>query len=229
MVPASRIRSGDVADSPGPLHHRPMSQSRRKEHWEAVYQTKGEANVSWHQDEPRLSLELIAAFASPDGGRIVDVGGGASILVDRLLDLPFERIAVLDISETALSKARSRLGERAGRVEWIAADITEAQALGTFEIWHDRAVFHFLTDASDRREYVEVARQTVAEGGHLIIASFADDGPKRCSDLDVCRYNAETMGAEFGEGFALVGEAGETHKTPWGSSQPFFYGVLRRK
>ena len=96
-------------------------------------------------------------------------------------------------------------------------------------VWHDRAVFHFLTDAADRKRYVELARRTVPEGGHLIIASFADDGPKRCSDLDVCRYNAETLGAELGEGFSLVREAGETHVTPWGSSQAFFYGVFRKQ
>jgi 2-polyprenyl-3-methyl-5-hydroxy-6-metoxy-1,4-benzoquinol methylase len=200
-----------------------------KAHWENVYQTKGETGVSWYQSDPRLSLELIRSVAPSAGGRIIDVGGGASVLVDRLLDLPFERISVLDISEAALDKARSRLGERAGRVDWTAANITEAQDLGTFDVWHDRAVFHFLTDAADRRRYVELARRTVLEGGHLVIATFADDGPKRCSDLDVCRYNAETMGAELGEGFSLVREARETHTTPWGSSQAFFYGVFRRQ
>jgi 2-polyprenyl-3-methyl-5-hydroxy-6-metoxy-1,4-benzoquinol methylase len=206
-----------------------MVETDRKEHWEQVYSTKGETGVSWYQRDPRLSLELIRAVAPAAGGRIIDIGGGASVLVDRLLDLPFERITALDISETALGKAKSRLGERASRVEWMAADITEAETLGTFDIWHDRAVFHFLTDAADRRKYVELARKTVTEGGHLIIASFADDGPKRCSDLDVCRYNAETMGAEFGEGFSLLREAREMHTTPWGSSQAFFYGVFRRQ
>jgi len=201
----------------------------RKAHWEQVYSTRGETGVSWYQGEPRLSLELIRAVAPHDSGRIIDVGGGASVLVDRLGDLLFERIAVLDIAETALAKARSRLGERAGRVEWIAADVTGIQDVGTFDVWHDRAVFHFLTDAADRRSYVNLARQTVPEGGHLIIASFADDGPRRCSDLDVCRYNAETMGAELGEGFSLVREDRETHTTPWGSSQAFFYGVFRRQ
>jgi 2-polyprenyl-3-methyl-5-hydroxy-6-metoxy-1,4-benzoquinol methylase len=199
----------------------------RKAHWENIYSTKGEAGVSWYQAEPCLSLELIRSVAPDRGGRIIDVGGGTSVLVDRLLDLPFERIAVLDIAETALSVARSRLGERAGRVEWIAADITEVEDVGTFDVWHDRAVFHFLTDAADRRKYVELARHTVPAGGHLVIASFADDGPKRCSDLDVCRYNAESMATEL-EGFSLVGEARETHTTPWGSSQAFFYGVFRR-
>ena len=125
-------------------------------------------------------------------------------------------------------QARSRLGERAGRVEWIVADVTEIQDVGTFDVWHDRAVFHFLTDAADRRKYVDLARRTLPEGGHLIIASFADDGPKRCSDLDVCRYNAESMAAELGEGFSLIKEARETHATPWDTSQAFFYGVFRR-
>ena len=199
----------------------------RKAHWENVYSTQGEAGVSWYQAEPCLSLALLRSVAPDRGGRIIDVGGGASVLVDRLLDLPFERIAVLDIAETALSVARSRLGERAGRVEWIAADITEVEDVGTFDVWHDRAVFHFLTDAADRRKYVELARHTVPAGGHLVIASFADDGPKRCSDLDVCRYNAESMAAEL-EGFSPVKEARETHTTPWGSSQAFFYGVFRR-
>jgi 2-polyprenyl-3-methyl-5-hydroxy-6-metoxy-1,4-benzoquinol methylase len=200
----------------------------RKAHWESVYSTKGDTEVSWYQSEPRLSLELIRSVAPPAHGRIIDVGGGASVLVDWLLDLPFEKITVLDVSETALRQAKLRLGERAKRVDWIVADITEAKALGSFDVWHDRAVFHFLTDAADRRSYVNLARETVPEGGHLIIASFADDGPKRCSELDVCRYNAETMGAELGEGFSLVREDRETHITPWGSSQAFFYGVFHR-
>src|SRR5262245_26038270 len=199
-----------------------------KGHWEHVYSTKPEAGVSWYQDEPQLSLELIGAVAPTEGGRIIDVGGGASVLIDRLLDLRFGEIAVLDISETALGKARARLGERAERVRWVVADVTEGSELGTFDVWHDRAVFHFLTDPADRRSYVELAGKTVPAGGHLIIATFADDGPKRCSGLDVCRYNARPLAAELGEGYALVREARETHTTPWGSSQPLFYGVFER-
>jgi 2-polyprenyl-3-methyl-5-hydroxy-6-metoxy-1,4-benzoquinol methylase len=198
-----------------------------KTHWEEVYTTKAETGLSWYQEEPERSLELIGAVAPAAGGRIIDVGGGASVLVDWLLDRPIGKIAVLDISETALGKARSRLAERAGRVEWIAADVTELQDVGTFDVWHDRAVFHFLTDAADRTKYVELARRTVPEGGHLIIATFADDGPKRCSDLDVCRYNADSLRAEF-EGFSLVRAAAEAHTTPWGSPQAFFYGVFRK-
>jgi hypothetical protein len=206
-----------------------MVETDRKAHWEEVYATKGETGVSWHQAEPRLSLELIRAVAPADGGRIIDVGGGASVLVDRLLDLPFERIAILEIAETALDKVRRRLGDRARRVEWVAADVTEIRDVGTFDVWHDRAVFHFLTDAADREKYADLARRTVPEGGHLIIASFADDGPKRCSDLDVCRYNAASMAAELGEGFSLINQARETHTTPWNASQAFFYGVFRRQ
>lgn len=200
----------------------------RKAHWERVYGSKGEAEVSWYQQDPRLSLELIESVAPDRRGRIVDVGGGASVLVDRLLDLPFERIAVLDISEAALDRARSRLGERAGRVEWIVADVTESPELGAFDVWHDRAVFHFLTAAEDRRKYVELARRTVPEGGHLIVATFAGGGPKRCSDLEVCRYDARSLAAELGEGFALVRDATEVHTTPRGAAQEFTYGVFRR-
>ena len=201
----------------------------RKTHWEGVYSTRGETGVSWYQAEPRLSLELITSVALARGGRIIDVGGGTSVLVDRLLDLPFGAIAVLDISETALGKAKARLGPRAERVRWIAADLTEAPDLGTFDVWHDRAVFHFLTEADDRRKYVELARRTIPGDGHLIIATFADDGPKRCSQLDVCRYDAESMAAELGEDFSLVKQARETHTTPSGSGQAFFYGVFRRR
>jgi len=206
-----------------------MVEADHKTHWEEIYSTTAATGVSWYQDEPRLSLELIRAVKPHDGGRIIDVGGGASLLVDRLLDLPCKRIAVLDIVEAALAKARSRLGERAGRVEWIVADITEVRDVGTFDVWHDRAVFHFLTDAADRKRYVDLALRTISEGGHLLIASFADDGPKRCSDLDVCRYNAASLATELGEGFSLVREARETHVTPLGSPQAFFYGAFRRQ
>jgi SAM-dependent methyltransferase len=205
-----------------------MIAADRKTHWEHVYSTTAETGVSWYQDEPRLALALIGAVAPAGGGRILDGGGGASVRVDALLGLPFEEIAVLDISETALKKARDRLGERAKRVRWLVADVTDTPELDTFDVWHDRAVFHFLTDPADRRSYVELARRTVPEGGHLIIATFSDDGPARCSGLDVCRYNARSLASELGEGFALVREAREAHATPWGSSQAFFCGVFKR-
>jgi ubiquinone/menaquinone biosynthesis C-methylase UbiE len=200
----------------------------RKSHWEKVYRTHSETSLSWYQAEPRTSLELIRAAAPGSGGSIIDVGGGASVLVDRLLELPFARIAVLDIAATALSAGRQRLGNRGRRVEWITADVTAIGDVGTFDIWHDRAVFHFLTDPADRAKYAALARRTVPAGGHLIIAAFADDGPKRCSDLNVCRYNAASLAAELGQGFTLVSQASETHLTPRGASQAFFYGVFKR-
>jgi SAM-dependent methyltransferase len=200
----------------------------RKEHWEDVYATKAETSASWYQDEPQPSLELIGAVA-PAAGRIIDVGGGASFLVDRLIECGFEKIAVLDISETALEKARSRLGKRAKRVEWIASDVTLVHDIGTFDVWHDRAAFHFLTDPSDRQKYVELARRTVPEGGHVIIATFAKDGPKKCTGFQICRYDNDSLRGELGHGFSLVREAREAHTTPWQSSQPFFYGVFRRQ
>jgi ubiquinone/menaquinone biosynthesis C-methylase UbiE len=221
--------SGNASDSWPWQSVTEMLATDGKTHWDAIYSTQAENELSWFQSEPRLSLELIRSAVPSAGGRIIDVGGGASVLVDRLLDLPLETIAVLDVSETALECARARLGQRAERVEWIAADVTEIEDLGTLDIWHDRAVFHFLTDAVDRRRYVELARRTVPRGGHLIVATFADEGPRQCSGLDVCRYNAASLATELGEGFALTREAKEMHATPWGASQAFFYGVFRRQ
>lgn len=150
------------------------------------------------------------------------------MLVDRLLDYPFDRLAVLDVSATALERSRSRLGDRAKRVEWIEADVTGEPDLGTFDVWHDRAVFHFLTDAGDRKKYLELARRTLPVGGYLILATFAPDGPARCSDLDVCRYDAFSLAAMVGPGFDVVRELRESHLTPWGSPQAFQYAAFLR-
>jgi SAM-dependent methyltransferase len=199
----------------------------RKEHWDTIYTTKAATEVSWYQPEPQVSLDLIE-MASPAHGRIIDVGGGASLLADRLLDASFQKIAVLDISEVALNRAKARMGERAKSVEWIVADVTSDLDLGTFDVWHDRAVFHFLTDERDRRRYVELASRTLPVGGHLIVGTFALDGPPRCSGLEVCRYDAATLGQEFGPGFSLVHQVGHTHMTPTGKPQRFFFGLFRR-
>ena len=200
----------------------------RKAHWEQLYAAKGERDVSWFQAEPALSLELIQA-ASSARGRVIDVGGGASVLVDRLLDLGFGHVAVLDISWAALEKARVRLGKRADAVRWIEADVTAVEDVGEFDVWHDRAVFHFLTEPGDQRRYVELARRSIPPGGHLIIATFAPEGPPRCSGLEVCRYDARSLAAALGDAFALAREAAEAQVTPWGSTQAFFYVVFRRQ
>jgi SAM-dependent methyltransferase len=199
----------------------------RKAHWEGVYTSTDESEVGWFQPDPALSLQLIC-FVSPGRGRVIDVGGGASRLVDRLLDSGFEGVAVLDISGAALDKARVRLGERANSAHWIEADVTSAESVGEFDVWHDRAVFHFLTEPDDRRRYVGLAERSVPPGGHLVVATFAPEGPHRCSGLEVCRYDARSLAAEFGDSFSPVREETESHVTPMGSTQAFFYGVFRR-
>lgn len=196
-------------------------------HWESVYRSKADTELSWYQSDPRLSLELILD-ASHGRGRIIDVGGGLSVLVDRLLEFPFERVAVLDISRTALTMSKTRLAERSARVGWIESDVTRTDDIGQFDVWHDRAVFHFLTDPEDRQRYVWLARRTLPVGSHLILATFAADGPTRCSGLDVCRYDSRSLAAELGDGFTLARELTETHVTPSGKPQEFFYGVFRR-
>jgi SAM-dependent methyltransferase len=199
----------------------------RKQHWENVYATKRVTEVSWFEAEPRVSLELIER-ASPAHGSVIDVGGGASLLVDRLLDRGFKKIAVLDISAAALEHARARLGARAEKVQWITGDVTSLEDVGTFDVWHDRAVFHFLTDAEDRRKYVALARRSVKPGGHLIVGTFAVDGPPMCSGLDVCRYDAEHLARELGPDFQLVHQLAHSHTTPWGKPQAFVFGLFRR-
>lgn len=206
-----------------------MSNERfdRRQHWDTIYGTKPVTDVSWFEADPQVSLKLIEKV-SPAHGSVIDVGGGASRLVDRLLAAGFRRVAVLDISATALEHAKTRLGASSAEVRWIAADVTEIEELGSFDVWHDRAVFHFLTDAEDRRKYVASAKRAVPVGGHLIIGAFAADGPLKCSGLEVCRYDAERLTKELGHGFRLVDELTHTHSTPTGKPQKFLFGSFQR-
>jgi SAM-dependent methyltransferase len=201
---------------------------RPEEHWERVYRSKAPTEVSWYQPEARLSLELIRRIA-PDGATpILDVGGGASTLVDGLLDAGYRTITVLDLAPTALALAQRRLGALAERVTWLAADVLSAALpKGGYSVWHDRAVFHFLTDPDDRARYVEQTRRCVRPGGHVIVASFGQDGPTRCSGLEVMRYSPETMHAEFGPVFRLLDSVREEHHTPSGTIQAFVYCLCR--
>ena len=199
-----------------------------KAHWESVYSTKSPTAVSWFQPEARLSLDLITAVAADRAARILDVGGGASRLVDGLLDAGYSQVTVLDIAEPALRHARTRLGERAVRVTWRAADILATEfAPGSVDVWHDRAVFHFLTEPHARRRYVGQVRRALSPAGIVIVATFADDGPLRCSGLDVARYSAEGLHGEFGDDFQLLRSEREEHRTPSGAVQAFTYCLCR--
>jgi SAM-dependent methyltransferase len=199
-------------------------------HWEAVYGGKQPTEVSWYQAEPRLSLDLIRRAAPRHAASIIDVGGGASTLVDWLLMEGYLDITVLDISPTALREASERLGPRAARVTWLDGNVLDARLPpAAYDVWHDRAVFHFLTDAGDRQSYVDQVCRSVRSGGYVIIATFADDGPRRCSGLEVARYTPEGLHGQFGPAFELVDSIREEHRTPAGGVQPFTYCLCRRR
>ncbi|MDZ4405342.1 class I SAM-dependent methyltransferase [Prosthecobacter sp.] len=200
----------------------------RTEHWNTVYTTKAPDDVSWHQVRPEVSLGLIERTGISKDAGIIDVGGGASTLVDHLLEAGYSRLAVLDISHAALEHSRTRLREKAALVEWLVADVTEFVPPHSFALWHDRAVFHFLTDAADRRKYVEALRRTMPPGGQVIIAAFALHGPEKCSGLEVCRHDAASVCVELGAEFELLEQAEETHHTPWETEQAFGYYRFRR-
>lgn len=200
-----------------------------RDHWERVYSTKATDAVSWFQPHPVVSLRLIEATGVSGDASIIDVGGGASTLVDGLLALSYRNITVLDLSAAALDAARKRLGPKAKAVTWLESDIRKAELpLHAYDLWHDRAVFHFLAASEDRQAYLEAARRSVRPGGHVIVATFAEDGPRRCSGLPVVRYSAAQLDAEFGEAFDLVAQERELHETPFGTTQPFTYCVFRK-
>lgn len=201
-----------------------------KPHWEQVYAAKAAHSVSWFQERAACSLRLIRTAACGRGAAIIDVGGGASTLIDDLLAEDYDRVSVLDISPSALAAAQRRLGERAGRVQWLEADIMRADLPSRhFDVWHDRAVFHFLTTPEARAAYLAVVAHAVKPGGHVIIATFAEDGPEQCSGLPVVRYDADSLAREVGENFELLESCGETHVTPGGGKQSFSYCRFRRR
>ncbi|MEY4564601.1 MAG: hypothetical protein RLZZ618_3878 [Pseudomonadota bacterium] len=193
-------------------------------HWETVYQNKAADSVSWFQPHAQQSLSLIHSIAAARTCRVIDVGGGASTLIDDLLAQRQVEVSVLDISAAALDVARHRLAKEADRASWIVGDITQVvlpeQA---YDIWHDRAVFHFLTEPAQRAAYVAQVRRAVRPGGHVIVATFGPDGPLQCSGLPVMRYAPDALHAEFGGKFELVEHLSEVHQTPWGASQQFVY------
>jgi trans-aconitate methyltransferase len=206
-----------------------MTDASTKDHWETVYATRDETEVSWFQDSPSLSLELIEALKPAKDASVIDIGGGASRLVDGLLERGFRRVTVLDISASALDLAALRLGRRASEAQWIVDDVTVWEPTRRFDIWHDRAAFHFLVEAADRAAYVARLSQALAPGGHAIIATFAADGPEKCSGLPVHRTDAAGLAKELGEGFTLIDSRRHDHATPKNSSQRFQFSVFQRR
>ncbi len=193
----------------------------KKNHWEHVYESRSPQQVSWYQAEPGVSLHFIRAAGISHDAAIIDVGGGASVLADRLLDEGFSNITVMDISPSALAHARQRLGKMAGAVKWLEADVTSFRPKQQYMLWHDRAVLHFLTQKQERQKYVHALNEGLAPGGHLIVASFAKGGPERCSGLPIVQYDAARLLGELGPGFSLISERTEHHTTPGGGDQKF--------
>lgn len=199
-------------------------------HWENVYRNKSIDQVSWYQREAALSLQLIRdSGLDPETARIIDVGSGASVLLDNLLDAGFRHLTALDIAASALAASRERLGERGDRVDWKLGDVTRVDLPEAgYDLWHDRAVFHFLTHEEDRRRYVAQVWRAVRPGGFVIIATFGPNGPLQCSNLDIRRYTPEALHGEFGDGYELLGHHAEMHATPAGKEQDFVYCYCRR-
>ncbi|WP_454622136.1 class I SAM-dependent methyltransferase [Bradyrhizobium cenepequi] len=209
-----------------------MHSQDRQAHWQGVYTKKAENEVSWFQESPAPSIELIMQVGATRSSAIIDIGGGASRLVDNLIENGFEDVTVLDISEASLQVAKARLkarlGDRAAKAEWIVADVTTWEPSRTYDIWHDRAALHFLTEEDDRAAYVKRLKQALRVGGHAIIATFALDGPERCSGLPVVRYDPESLGRILGPAFQLIDQRRHRHATPWGTEQSFQFSVFRR-
>lgn len=200
----------------------------RTAHWENVYATRNTHEVSWYQIRPDTSLRLIEKLGIGPDDAVIDIGGGASNLVDNLLAQGYRDLTVLDISAAALAAVQARLGAETAKVKWLAGDITRLAPGGPLRLWHDRAVFHFLTEAAERAAYRATLAAALPTGSYAIIATFAEDGPERCSNLPVCRYSPERLAAELGFGFTLVEALRETHVTPAQGQQKFIYCVFRR-
>lgn len=195
------------------------------DHWDERYTTVGATEVSWFQAVPGMSLALITGVADHTAG-VVDVGGGASTLVDHLLERGFHNVTVVDLSQQALHAARERIGE--APVHWVVSDVRDWQPARTFDVWHDRAAYHFLTDVEDQQRYWDLVRETVPAGGHVVIATFGEDGPKMCSGLPVARYDADELARAMGDGFRVLQVEREEHVTPTGAVQAFTWVLAQR-
>lgn len=206
-----------------------MSNSAQKQHWEVIYQTKDTTSeVSWYRDNPKTSLELISSTGVDKDGRIIDIGGGDSVLAEELNKKGFKGLFVLDISGASLRRARKKLGGRAELVGWIEKDVLKFKTDVKFDVWHDRATFHFLTRKQDTARYVKIADRTLRPGGYLIIATFSAVGPKRCSGLEVRRYSEDSIKEAFGEKFSHIKSFEEIHTTPFNTKQSFLWSIFKK-
>jgi len=205
-----------------------MNKKNTKLHWDNIYTNKPPQEVSWYQQEPTVSLEIIQHF-SDKNARIIDIGGGMSVLIDYLLKAGYANLALLDISGKAIEHVRKRLSDQASTIEWFEKDITEFAPPHIYDIWHDRAVFHFLTDIKSRQLYVNVLKNAVKSGSYIIIAAFAKDGPQKCSGLDIVQYDEPSIQYELGDEFILLDSQSEKHITPAGKEQHFIYFIFQRK
>jgi len=205
-----------------------MNSLDRQVHWENVYTIKAEKEVSWFEDSPTISLDLIRSTGVNIGASIIDIGGGASRLVDALMNKGFGAVTVLDLSKKALATAKARLGALGAKVRWIVADVTTWEPSQTYDVWHDRAALHFLTEPNDRTAYAQRVSRAVRPGGHLIIGTFAPDGPERCSGLQVVRHDAASLSEMLGSEFELMESRQHSHQTPMGSTQRFQFSRFRR-
>jgi SAM-dependent methyltransferase len=201
----------------------------RKGHWEGVYRDKNSTEVSWYQEVPDKSLALVVSTGTSQKDPILDVGGGASTLVDHLLDAGYVDITVLDLASKAFDQSRQRLGERASAPSWVVSDITRFEPQRKYQLWHDRAVLHFLTDPADRRRYVSVLQQALDPGGHVVIAAFGPKGPRKCSGLEIRRYTLEMLAELLGPEFELQSHELENHQTPMGATQQFLYSCWTKR
>lgn len=200
---------------------------QNKAHWETVYETKSPEQVSWTQEVPKTSLDFIASFGATKDSKIIDIGGGDSKLVDYLLDNGFENITVLDISANALDRAKNRLGDKAKKVNWVVSDITAFEPNTTYDIWHDRATFHFLTTAEQVEKYMDTAKKSVT--GFMTIGTFSENGPTKCSGLEIKQYSEQTLTNELQNGFDKIKCVTEDHITPFNTTQNFLFCSFKRQ
>lgn len=205
-----------------------MEENNRKNHWENIYQTKQLTEVSWYQPTPQTSLDFIQQLNTPLSAKIIDVGGGDSFLVDHLLKLGYTNITVLDISEAAINKAKTRLGVLAKKVNWIVSDITEFNSKEQYDLWHDRAAFHFLTSESDIKKYVEIVTKNISNEGNFIIGTFSENGPTKCSGIEIKQYSESSLANLFNLFFEKISCSTVNHQTPFNALQNFTFCMFKK-